>query len=640
MALSSTFAGLYSGSLTTLASDLGLGPVADWLIDDLTAPASLDGPSQRWHEHFILSAPSLAQAKQWLPLIVGAGKARTVVLLIKEDTESDAPKGQKTPAQLATCPSAAGTAPAGYSATRISTPKWVDVRQALSAAILARTVGRPSLPLKGIRVGLASSNTAAWAAGDKLARLMTPAASSPDDTDIFPVDFVVSDGPVEYPGLRQPAGVLDVSSGRKDESGWSVALPPVDTSSVSPAGFLPYPELGQASAEVVAGGGIRIRNDAGRVIADSRPGEAIGEHLIQVLRDHSYLDVSKLGEGSNGTALEATVAVSAFAVAGIPLLYPNRIRNTSLLGAELLAAVTGFDATDTAVVRESKSINMRRTALQYFAPAARWGSWASRFGRVRQEPARVSVVLATRRPDKLQGAVAQIARQSWPDVEIVLALHGFEVTRQELDVLEAYGRPVVVRQVPADRLLGEVLNAGVQAASGELIAKMDDDDWYGTNHLLDLVLARDHSGAALVGSQVEFVYLEDLDLVTRRPPEGEQYSDHVAGGTMLISAADLRELGGWRPVHRAVDRCLLQAVTSAGGSVYRGHGQNYVMHRYSDAPGHGGHTWAPDSEVFLQNSAEQWSGFLLPPQIDQDAVPYVPRGRSPRLKSVFSQPQH
>ena len=60
----------------------------------------------------------------------------------------------------------------------------------------------------------------------------------------------------------------------------------------------------------------------------------------------------------------------------------------------------------------------------------------------------------------------------------------------------------------------------------------------------------------------------------------EKYAKFVAGGTMLISQADLRAVGGWRPVPKSVDLALIERVTEHGGLIYRanGHGYIYVRH--------------------------------------------------------------
>ena len=306
--------------------------------------------------------------------------------------------------------------------------------------------------------------------------------------------------------------------------------------------------------------------------------------------------------------------------------------------SDLLERIQAFDADDPCVLRESKSIELRRAALDRYSPRAAWNTVLGHLGRPLTPVPSVSVVLATRRPEKLASALDQLARQSWDDVEVVVVLHGFDADLPEVRrAVAGYAGQLQVLPAPASMIFGDVLNLGVRAASGDLVCKMDDDDWYGEHHLRDLVHAKEYSGATLVGAQVEFVYLESLDITTRRPPVGEQYTDHVAGGTMMLGRDDLRHLGGWRPVHRAVDRCLLQAVQAAGGLIYRSHGQNYLMHRHSGADSHGGHTWNPEDSVFLQSVAEQWDGFRPPPQIR--GIPSPPASqRIGALRSHFAAP--
>ena len=127
----------------------------------------------------------------------------------------------------------------------------------------------------------------------------------------------------------------------------------------------------------------------------------------------------------------------------------------------------------------------------------------------------VSVLLATRRPACLAMAVANVARQSYPRLELILALHGpgfgdAAVAR----AMAGFPHPVTVPRVGVEQPLGAVLAAA--AAAGPLLAKMDDDDVYGAEHIWDLVLAREYSGAALVGKFPATVYLVRSDRTVRR----------------------------------------------------------------------------------------------------------------------------
>ncbi len=144
-------------------------------------------------------------------------------------------------------------------------------------------------------------------------------------------------------------------------------------------------------------------------------------------------------------------------------------------------------------------------------------------------------------------------------------------------------------------------------AGGEWVAKMDDDDWYGTEHLADLVLAAGYSGADLVGKGSEFVYLEGSNVTLRRGlGAGEAPSRTISGGTLLVRAAVLREVCGWRGLPRGVDVALIDDVARVGGAIWRTHPFGYLLRRTT-----GVHTWRIDDNYFLRQSQYQWPGLDL-----------------------------
>jgi hypothetical protein len=222
----------------------------------------------------------------------------------------------------------------------------------------------------------------------------------------------------------------------------------------------------------------------------------------------------------------------------------------------------------------------------------------------------VSALLVTKRLEHVRAAFTAIETQTYPNLEIVLCLHGVEPSAELRNLVAATGRPVELLTLPAGHGFGAAMGVATARARGSLVTKFDDDDTYGPEHIWDLVLARHHSGAELVGKAAEFVYLESLDTTVRRDAgRAEAYAAVVAGGTMLIGRGDLERVGGWRPVPRSVDRGLLDRVRQAGGLVYRTHPLGYVYHRRS-----GGHTWDPGLEYFLRGGDRQWPGLPEHPE--------------------------
>ena len=299
-------------------------------------------------------------------------------------------------------------------------------------------------------------------------------------------------------------------------------------------------------------------------------GQRPSEGLVRSLR--SSAGVTGRIEGPADAALVAVLSMS-----GVPVV--------------LQEAEVQVDLSDP-LAREEHSVVQRRTAHAAYSTAAwrrRTADWTG--VRVASEPS-VSVVLATRRPEMLEFALRQVHKQRDVDLQLVLAPHGFT---PDADVLRERGpEHVVVRPNDASVLFGDVLADAVAAADGDLVLKMDDDDWYGPEFVADLLLARAYSGAEMVGTPAEMHYLVERDVTVRRGHRSELYAPFVAGGTMLVERGLLREVGSFRSVRRFVDAQLIAAIQRAGAATYRTHGLGYLLRRNAS-----GHTWQVDEDYLL-----------------------------------------
>ena len=312
-----------------------------------------------------------------------------------------------------------------------------------------------------------------------------------------------------------------------------------------------------------------------------------------LLHCHHLEDVAAF----HADAVQRAGTLARIAARGVPVRLADRDPALApLLGAELHGLMSRDIRDADADAREALSIAMRRAALRGHSLGARTRQVCEAAGVEPPPWPGVSVLVATCRPAMLAHAVANVARQRYPRLELVLALHGpgFDAGAVE-HALRGFAHPAKVLRVHQDRPYGAVLNAAATEADGPLLANMDDDDLYGPEHLWDLVLAHGYSGAALVGKFPATVYLarSDRTLRQRRVP-GETWSRSVTGGTMLLARADLERAGGWRPLRRHVDGPLVEDVLRAGGTVYRTHDAGYLLVRRIE-----GHTWQRHDADFL-----------------------------------------
>ena len=213
---------------------------------------------------------------------------------------------------------------------------------------------------------------------------------------------------------------------------------------------------------------------------------------------------------------KAAARLLELTASGVPVLLGDVEGAGRWLGSDLVVALSGVDEGDLAdpTFREAVSIAQRRITLNTHSLPARLAQVRAAASLPVQPVPSVSVVVSTNRPALVERIVGIVAAQDHPGTELILALHGDGFP--DADPVAPPGLDLTVLRAPADAVFGHVLSQASAMAGGEWVAKMDDDDWYGTEHLSDLVLAAGYSGADLVGKGSEFVYLEGSDVSLRR----------------------------------------------------------------------------------------------------------------------------
>ena len=461
---------------------------------------------------------------------------------------------------------------------------WLRQGGGAAAAAAARAVpAAPATPAGAQADAPLGAEIAAL--GDRSRAVFAASSRVAHELDGGHVDVVLADTPAQAAGIAAPAVVLCEAP--------ALAVPALDPALDNPIGW-----VREVEPRVAALGPPRLLPPGVRAQRVVRAGDRDA-----LRRCHHLEDVAAFHAG----APERAGTLARLAARGLPVHLADRDPALpALLGAELHTLMTAEIRGAGGAAREALSIAARRAALRTHSLRARARQVCAAALADPPELPRISVLLATRRPGRLAAALVNVARQRYPRLELVLALHGPGFAADAVErAMAGFPHPVKLLRLDAGRPLGSVLNAAADAAGGALLAKMDDDDLYGPEHLWDVALAREYSGAALVGKFPATVYLTRGDrTVRRRRVPGETWSSAITGGTMLIGRADLERAGGWRRAARHVDAALVEDVRRGGGGVYRTHDAGYVMVRHGD-----GHTWEADDAEFLAGAEAVHAGW-------------------------------
>lgn len=207
----------------------------------------------------------------------------------------------------------------------------------------------------------------------------------------------------------------------------------------------------------------------------------------------------------------------------------------------------------------------------------------------------VSILAPTKRPHQIEHILEMVASQRGLEKQLVLLTHGFSVSPDRLDRWRKnYDFDILYAEQTMDNSLGEILNNGVRMADGDVLSKMDDDDFYAPEYLADLVRALFFSRAELVGKGAHFMHLAERDMVLLRQPELEhRYVQRVIGPTLTGN----REVFIAHPFAdrtRGEDSQFMDDLVNAGGSIYATDRFNFCQMR-----GGADHTWAVHDQAFL-----------------------------------------
>ncbi|MCO6003711.1 methyltransferase domain-containing protein [Actinoallomurus purpureus] len=216
----------------------------------------------------------------------------------------------------------------------------------------------------------------------------------------------------------------------------------------------------------------------------------------------------------------------------------------------------------------------------------------------------ISVILPTNRPEQIDHAIEQVARQVHRPLQLVLVTHGFSSDRAEAKARAAGLENVVVLSADAGLTLGAVLNLGIDAADGAYLAKMDDDNLYGPHYLSDLAYSFDHTTAGLVGKGAHYCEMRTHGVTLLRFPHLEHTeAELVQGGTILADGDVMRRLR-FSDLPRAVDSDLLRRAQAEGVGIYSADRFNFVSVRGDREA----HTWKVSDEELMRHGRVAFHG--------------------------------
>jgi glycosyltransferase involved in cell wall biosynthesis len=129
---------------------------------------------------------------------------------------------------------------------------------------------------------------------------------------------------------------------------------------------------------------------------------------------------------------------------------------------------------------------------------------------------KATVITPTIRPKLIDRCIQQYDLQTYPNKELIIVFNGPNEHVESHEDYFKYRSDIKLLTIPNEYYAGTSLNMGINQSKGEVCFRMDDDDHYGKNYILDAMLYLKAVDAELLGKAFAYLHLENKGIY-RRP---------------------------------------------------------------------------------------------------------------------------
>lgn len=209
----------------------------------------------------------------------------------------------------------------------------------------------------------------------------------------------------------------------------------------------------------------------------------------------------------------------------------------------------------------------------------------------------VTIITCTNRHYFMKNIFDNYIRQNFENKELILILNDDSLPLDKIIELANTYPNVKVFQLSQSLSLGQCLNYAVVNSSYDVIAKFDDDDYYGPNYISEAITPFYYLNIGLVGKGTTIVYFKGTDTLALRDLGSENcYVKFVNGSTMVFTKKIFDKVK-FRNINIGEDVAFCNDCRKNKIKIYSTSRYNHVYIRY---PSKKQHTWKIDDQNFIK----------------------------------------
>jgi len=209
----------------------------------------------------------------------------------------------------------------------------------------------------------------------------------------------------------------------------------------------------------------------------------------------------------------------------------------------------------------------------------------------------VTVITCTRRHHSLHNVIENYKRQEQKIKELIIILHDNSmdpnIWREALNEQDH----VRIIQLDENISLGKCLNFAAAHAAFNIIAKFDDDDYYGPKYLSDSIKFFYEVDADVIGKLTSYVYFQKEKILAIRHMGNENsYVKRIDGPSIIFKKSVLSKVK-FRDISRGEDNWFCKDCLEHSIKIFSINRFHHIYMRHANKEDH---TWTIENEKLLK----------------------------------------
>lgn len=210
----------------------------------------------------------------------------------------------------------------------------------------------------------------------------------------------------------------------------------------------------------------------------------------------------------------------------------------------------------------------------------------------------VSIITCTCKLNSLNTIINNYTRQKYSNKELIVVINNNTIDLNNWTMETEKYETIKIFQIDEAYTLGECLNYAVEQSKYYIVAKFDDDDYYGPEYLLNSIRLFDTTKADVIGKATYFIYFKQSDqLAISRNGKENSYVNFLAGPTLIFNKKVFAKVK-FRKLNLGEDKHFLQDCLSVNFKLYSSDRYDFLYYRQESKENH---TWKIEDERFIKH---------------------------------------